>query len=66
MAIVFDRAAGTLHCVGRGVGQPLDQNPVSNSITIRGNSNAQPCTDPSNPTRINCNLQGGNYLICPM
>jgi hypothetical protein len=66
MAIVLDRAAGTLHCVGRGVGQKLADNPVSNSIAIRGNSNALPCTDPSNPTRISCNLQGGNYLICPM
>ena len=66
MAIVLDRALGTLHCVGRGVGQPLADNPVSKSITIRGNSNAQPCTDLANPTRISCNLQGGNYLICPM
>jgi len=66
MAIVLDRALGTLHCVGRGVGQPLAQNPVSNSITIRGNSNAQPCTDPKNLMRISCDLQGGYYLICPM
>jgi hypothetical protein len=67
MAIVLDRALGTLHCVGRGVGQPLADNPVSKPpITIRGNSNAKPCTDLTNPTRISCDLQGGNYLICPM
>jgi hypothetical protein len=67
MAIVLDRALGTLHCVCRGVGQPLADNPVSKPpITIRGNSNAKPCTDLTNPTRISCDLQGGNYLICPM
>ena len=66
MAIVLDRALGTLHCVGRGVNQSLAQNPVSTSIAIRGNSNAKPCTDLTNPTLINCDLQGGYYLICPM
>ena len=66
MAIVLDRAAGTLHCVGRGVGQHLDENPVSRSITIRGNSNALSCTDTTNSTVLSSNLQGGDYLVCPM
>lgn len=66
MAVILDRKAGTLQCIGRGVGQSLDQNPRSKTLTIRGNSNAKPCTDPKNTTLISCNLQGGNYLISPM
>lgn len=66
MAIVLDRSAGTLQCVGRGVGQTLPENPRSEKITIRGNNNAKPCTDPTSLGLIDCNLQGGNYLICPM
>jgi hypothetical protein len=66
MAIILDSKAGTLQCVGRGVGQSLDQNPRSKTLQIRGNSNARPCTDPKNTAVISCNLQGGNYLISPM
>lgn len=64
MAIILDRAAGTLQCIGRGANQTLAQNPRSAVLTIRGVTNTESQASADSDVVIACNLQGGFYRVC--